>query len=366
VLQGLLQAVVWVTSGILIAVGAGLIWRDASRRRRLAAGRLVRQDQLVPSTTAADEPLADVKIEAAPAAKPGVFAALAQRKVRPSEGLAELDRTITKITDEIADDADEPDMPRDPALPKTWSNVQSNLALAVDRTNPSLDRVGVQIAAAGEPGWSFRNRGYGVYRRIYMSGESLAWLRIDVGHNSRVTCRVRTHKTELAMLNHTAEAGVTRLSETAATDLVVEALKPLAEYAAWIVPRQRMEQQQGKDSWEEISSLVDDALLAARGALAPAGATLTAAGPGAWDAEIGRYRLVAHVATGLRGIARMHVERIGDEIEIAVGVPDARLLDLGRRRRLAIAGLTTLTLAEAMAICAWPSIAEAQAQRASA
>lgn len=62
----------------------------------------------------------------------------------------------------------------------------------------------------------------------------------------------------------------------------------------------------------------------------------------------------------------MHIERIGDDIEIAVGVPDARLIDLGRRKRVPIAGLTTLALAELMAVCAWPAIAEAQAQRVSA
>ncbi len=53
----------------------------------------------------------------------------------------------------------------------------------------------------------------------------------------------------------------------------------------------------------------------------------------------------------------MLVERIGDEIEIAVGVPDARLADLGRRQRLAVKGLTTHALAELIASSAWPAIA---------
>jgi hypothetical protein len=58
-----------------------------------------------------------------------------------------------------------------------------------------------------------------------------------------------------------------------------------------------------------------------------------------------------------REVARMLVERIGEEIEIAVGVADARLADLARRQRLAVKGMTTHALAELIASSAWPVIA---------
>jgi len=55
--------------------------------------------------------------------------------------------------------------------------------------------------------------------------------------------------------------------------------------------------------------------------------------------------------------ARMHIERVGEEMEVAVGVPDARLAHLARRQRLPVAGLTTHALAEMIAGSTWPAIA---------
>jgi hypothetical protein len=366
-LPGLFQAIVWVTSGILIAIGGGLVWRDYARRRRLAAIALVRPD-LPSAEPTVVEGLADVIISPVNYGLdgPATSTATPKRPVRAGEGLADLDRAISRITDEVDDEIDGPELARDPALPRTWQAIEGNLMIAISRINASLKRIGLEIAAPGEPGWRFGNRGYGVYRRIYMSGESIAWMRFDVGHDRKAYCRVRAHKSELAMLNNTVDASTVRLTDTAATDFVSRAVKSVAEYAAWIVPKQRAERQYSDDSWGEVATLVTDALAATHGALAPVGAALIPAGPAAWDVEHGRHRLVAHVTANQRSVARMHVERIGDDIEIAVGVPDARLLDLGRRRRVPIAGLTTLSLAEIMASCAWPAIAEAQAQRVSA
>jgi hypothetical protein len=53
----------------------------------------------------------------------------------------------------------------------------------------------------------------------------------------------------------------------------------------------------------------------------------------------------------------MHIERVAHEIEVAVGVGDQRLADLGRRRRLPVEGMTIHALAELIASCAWPAIA---------
>jgi hypothetical protein len=55
----------------------------------------------------------------------------------------------------------------------------------------------------------------------------------------------------------------------------------------------------------------------------------------------------------------MHVDRFGDSIEVAVGVADRTRVDLGRYRQTAIEGLSARVLAEVMASCAWPSIADA-------
>jgi hypothetical protein len=44
-------------------------------------------------------------------------------------------------------------------------------------------------------------------------------------------------------------------------------------------------------------------------------------------------------------------------MEVAVGLPDARLAHLARRQRVPVAGLTTHALAELIAGSAWPAIA---------
>jgi predicted methyltransferase MtxX (methanogen marker protein 4) len=62
-------------------------------------------------------------------------------------------------------------------------------------------------------------------------------------------------------------------------------------------------------------------------------------------------------------VARMHIERIGQEMEVAVGVADARLADLGRRERVPVQGMTTHMLAELIASCAWPTIARFRSAR---
>jgi len=56
-------------------------------------------------------------------------------------------------------------------------------------------------------------------------------------------------------------------------------------------------------------------------------------------------------------VARMQIERLPHEIEVAVGVRDVQMIDLGRRRRIPVAGMTTHALAELIASCAWPAIA---------
>ena len=53
----------------------------------------------------------------------------------------------------------------------------------------------------------------------------------------------------------------------------------------------------------------------------------------------------------------MHIERIGEEIEVAVGLPDAQLAALGRRQRIPVSGVTTHAFAELVASCTWPAIA---------
>jgi hypothetical protein len=59
----------------------------------------------------------------------------------------------------------------------------------------------------------------------------------------------------------------------------------------------------------------------------------------------------------------MQIERLPHEVEVAVGVRDAQLMGLGRRRRIPIEGMTVHSLAELIGGCAWPVIARVRDMR---
>ena len=75
-----------------------------------------------------------------------------------------------------------------------------------------------------------------------------------------------------------------------------------------------------------------------------------------WVPETRRHCMTVGVEVFNNEVARMLIERAGEEIEVAVGLPDALLAGLGRRQRSAVQGLTTHALAELIVGCAWPAI----------
>jgi hypothetical protein len=117
------------------------------------------------------------------------------------------------------------------------------------------------------------------------------------------------------------------------------------------------EQWASEAAWKAINPVIAAALQAANGALAQAGARFIPLGAPTWLADLRRHRLGIAVEVSNMEVARMHIERIAEEIEVAVGVPDARLSDLARRQRIPVKGLTTHALAELIAACTWPAIA---------
>jgi hypothetical protein len=200
-------------------------------------------------------------------------------------------------------------------------------------------------------------RGYGVHRRLLIGGESVAWLRLELDADNHLQASVKAHKDDLSGINAGAAADTAGLDVSRASDLLSECLKPAASYAVrgagTIDPRQWA----SEAAWQEIDPLVVAALRGAHGALEQAGARFLPLGPPAWASDAGRHRLTVDVEVMGVHAARMHIERVEDEIEVAVGVPDAGLAELGRRQRLALQGLTVHALAELIASCAWPAIA---------
>jgi hypothetical protein len=228
--------------------------------------------------------------------------------------------------------------------------LQPVIGSAVEQVNAVLAPAGVAIDTSGEPSWG-PDQGYGSDRHILAGGQSLAWLRLECMQGGRLKASVTAHDQSLATEIEAdgavpvAEATIARLSE-----LLSKCMKPVASYA--MRAKAGLDQQAA----HALESLVMGALRAGSGALSLAGARLVVLAPPAWDAHLRLHRMPVSVQVYGADVARMHIDRREDEIEVAVGLPDRRLVNLGRRERVPLQGLTTHTLAEAIASCAWPAI----------
>jgi hypothetical protein len=311
-------------SGAMIAAGVGLIWRDVRKRRR--------ESFVVPrdlESGAGDD--ADVEITAVP-----------RQRAAPTDsgGTAVPFPGGAGSADAAAH----------------WAALQPVIGEAVQQVNAVLAAAGVSVGAPGEPSWSM-SRGYGTYRRILIGGESLAWLRLELDPAGQLHAGVKAHKDDLAAINANSSVPAEGLITARASDLLSECLKPAASLAVQAAGGGDTERWASGTAWAAIDPIVTAALQAANGALAQAGARFVAFAPAAWAPDVGRHRLMIGIQVFDRDVARLLVERIGEEVEIAVGLADAHLASLGRRQRIPLQGLTTHGLAELIASCAWPAIA---------
>jgi hypothetical protein len=319
-------ALLLLLSGVLIAAGVSIVWRDVHKRRR---------DTFVVERDAQPHAGHDPDLEITTVLRPGAGALPADagtRVIPLPDGTSSADAAAQ------------------------WAALQPVLAEAVQQVNAVLEGAGVSLGAPGEPSWSM-NRGYGAYRRVLIGGESLAWLRLELGAGGKLNAGVKAHKDDLAVINANASVAAQGLSTARASDLLSECLKPAAGFAVRAANGGNTEHWASEMAWKAVDAVVASALLAANGALAQAGAHFTMVSLPTWAADVRRHRMTVAVEVFDQEVARMLVERVGEEIEVAVGVPDARLADLGRRQRLPIKGLTTHALAELIASSAWPAIA---------
>jgi hypothetical protein len=320
------KALLLLLSAALIAAGVFIVWRDGHRRRREAF--LVRGDttvahpevEVVVARSGPGEPLPRI----APVRLPGAS---------PGQG-------------------------PEPAV--RWAAVRPVLDAAVERVNGVLAGAGVTIGAPGEPRWSLMKRGFGVHRRLLVGGDSVAWLRLELDADGRIQASVKSHKDDLAPINARVGVAADGFDVARATELLSECLKLTAAYAVrgtGGAASTDPEQWSSGMDWKAIDPLVAAALRAANGAFGEAGARFLPLGPPAWAADVQRHRLTVRVEVLGTDAARLRIERVAEELEIAVGLADARLAALGRREHLPVAGLTTHALAETIASCAWPAIA---------
>jgi hypothetical protein len=345
---GMTTTVLLILSGVLIGTGVSLIWRDVHRRRRDAF--VLRRD---PQSETEPAPDLEITIARRGAAEPRAQLASAGSQLLPPEPDAGDDAPPRLGT------------ARSSALAKQWSALQPVIGDAVEQVNAVLAGAGVAVGSTGEASWSL-DRGYGAYRRILVAGESLAWLRLELDADGNLQAGVKAHKEDMADINGSSSAPAQGLTTARASDLLSECLKPAAAYAVRAGGGGGgTDQQASEAAWKTVDAVVVASLKAANGALAQAGARLMPLTLPTWDPGLGHHRMTVAVEVFGNDVARMHIERLGQEMEVAVGVAEAHLADLGRRRRIPVQGMTTHALAELIASCAWPAIArsrEAQGQ----
>jgi hypothetical protein len=247
------------------------------------------------------------------------------------------------------------------ALEQQWSALQPAIADGVERTNARLAPVHLAIGPVGEPSWSYKNRAYGAYRRVLIGGESVAWLRLELFTDGQLRAAVKAHRDDRATLNATADTAAGALDSGRAARLFSECLQPAATYAARKL--RDPDEVASEQAWDSVDAIVAAALKATNGALAQAGAKLASLGPVAWESSLRRHRMELSVEVNGDDVARMHIERLPHEVEVAVGVRDPQLSGLARRRRIPVDGMTIHALAELIASCAWPAIARFRENR---
>jgi hypothetical protein len=241
------------------------------------------------------------------------------------------------------------------ALEQQWSALQPAIATGVERSNVLLAPVRLFIGPVGEPSWSYKNKGYGAYRRLLMAGESLAWLRLELFADGQLRASVKAHREDKAAINASADMSAADVDGKRAGDLFSQCLQPAMAYAARKL--RDSDQEESEQAWQSVDALVAAALKATNGALAQAGARINALAPAAWENELRHHRMALAVEVNGDDVARMHIERLPHEMEVAVGVRDPQLAALARRRRIPVDGMTIHALAELIASCAWPAIA---------
>jgi hypothetical protein len=244
-------AIILVLSGMLIGAGFALVWRDIRRSRRQAflsehdTARVAEAD--VEITVARPERLSKSALSAKTIASAIGASLLFGRRLgdtAPSEPARVLDDKAQA------------------AVMADWAALQEPLEAGVETINALLQQAQISIGQPGESAWSYKNHGYGVYRRILIGEESVAWLRLELAADSLLNARIKAHKDDRAEINATAQTEAIALTAKRAGDLLADCLKPLAAYMAKTQGPAGPADQASARAWEAIDGVVSAALSA--------------------------------------------------------------------------------------------------------
>src|SRR5262245_6821273 len=211
------------------------------------------------------------------------------------------------------------------AVVADWSALQPVLEAGVGKINSLLQQAAIAIAAPGDSAWSYKNHGFGAYRRILIGEESVAWLRLELAPDGVLHARVKAHKDDRSEINAASQAQANGMDATRPGEPLAECLQPLAAHMAKTQGPTNPPNLASAKAWEEIDAVVAAALTATNGALSQAGARLVPLDTPAWHTEVNGHRLPLAVEVYGKDVARMHIDHRGSEIEVSDGVPDAQI-----------------------------------------
>ena len=326
-------------SAALIGAGIGILWRDV----HFAGRRAFAPNSDLDGKTNSNDEGGTSKASAGSKDSAGRIHGLGRKPANEPAGAK------VKTTDPPGQDTVPPQ-----ATAQQWAALQPIIHSAVEQVNSVLAQADLTIGAADAPTLGM-GKAYGASRLIEARGKAFAQLRLECTPAGRLKASLTAQDDRLAEeVNGDASTLASDASIGVVSDLLSECLKPATAYA---LRRTRKAGRATEGEWKTIEATVLAAMQVANGAILEAGARLVPISAPAWEPNQGFHRMPLSVQMFGRDIARMHIDLHGDEMEIAVGLPDVRLARLGRRQSLAIEGMTTHALAEAIAACAWPSIA---------
>ncbi len=273
---------------------------------------------------------------------------------QPLQAFPLLSQAIADIRGELATDDDDDTAPRDVSMEISWRALAPRIDRLMADVGPAVRLVGITLSPPGEPRWALGNRAYGTYRRVNLDGESVAWLRSEITTDGQLRFRLRSHEPSLSTLNADCACRLGRLNSPELSHVLTVTLLPVTRYAAWLDARQ------SKPAFGSapLAEVIGRAIEIANGALVEARAAFRLnQRPDASDRDAARH--VLDVLVDDRQIARLHLDQVGEHIEVSVGVPDPHRLDLARRQKLPAERLAAYELAEAMVTCSWPALAHA-------
>lgn len=340
----------------LILMGAIILWRDM--RKDWRRNGLLEGPGHQPFHDETD--MAEVEINTAATTGAPSFKPLASSSP-PAHGseLSELRATIDKAHEEYGDETNEVG-PRLDSTVESWSRLEPRIDETVAAVNAVLNDVDINIARSGQNGWSFNNRGFGAFRRVFLAGESVAWLRMELTNDSRFICALRSHGDEKSALNANEAVSARALSSQRIADLISASMQPITKFAARSASRTLNSRDIAQNLWEESEMLVTQALESAGTALEESGSSLEVPESAKWDSTNKRFRLKVRVLFQKDLVANLYIDRPTPKHIECIAVPTG---DGGtqsaQRQREDIEGLETLPLAEILVNCAWPSIEHA-------